>query len=73
MSTVREVLPAFGTPWIHPWGAVSPDRPSEVAQFVFRLGEVQLFIYDRYDIVEIVTDFTWTAVPEIEKEEALLF
>ena len=51
----------------------TPDRPSEVAQFVFRLGEVQLFIYDRYDIVEIVTDFSWTAVPEIEKEEALLF
>ena len=22
MSTVREVLPAFGTPWIYPWGAV---------------------------------------------------
>ena len=23
MSTVREVLPALGTPWIYPWGAVS--------------------------------------------------
>lgn len=52
---------------------VSPDKFQEEAQFVFRLGEVQLFIYDHYDIVEIVTDFSWTSVPEREKEEALLF
>lgn len=51
----------------------TPDKFQEEAQFVFRLGEVQLFIYDHYDIVEIVTDFTWTSVPEREKEEALLF
>ena len=33
MSTVREVLPALGTPWIYPWGAVSPINSFDCQRF----------------------------------------
>ena len=41
MSTVREVLPAVGTPWIHPWGAVRTLFVNDVEQSVidFFMGE----------------------------------
>ena len=48
MSTVREVLPAVGTPWIHPWGAV---RNRLLQNFTVAVPPVLLHSEKRVSIV----------------------